>query len=80
MAAVTQPEEPTGLPTGNPWDLAYPLGHLPPVLKKEGGPGPEDPKGYIGEQVSDVATEASAEAEAATDESEADASDDTEEN
>jgi hypothetical protein len=51
MPVVAQPTEPVGLPTGNPWDLAYPLGHTPPVLKRTGEHVVDDGPGYVGVQV-----------------------------
>lgn len=50
IPVVEQPTVPVGLPTGNPWDLAYPLGHIPPTLPQTGGDATIHGPGYVGEQ------------------------------
>jgi hypothetical protein len=57
MPVVAQPTVPVGLPTGNPWDLAYPLGHTPPVLRRTGEHVSDDGPGYVGVQVESVSNE-----------------------
>lgn len=50
IPVVAQPTEPVGLPTGNPWDLAYPLGYTPPTLERTGGDATVHGPGYVGAQ------------------------------